>query len=378
MTRSDLEVVVDGTALTTEPSGARTRFLGLYGAVAARCGLRLTAVLRRGGAGLEEELDPRIGVKRIFRPPPPALRLFGPLHPAASAARRTRADLFVAETLPLPPEPGRPTLLTLHDLRFLHASLTPRHRRVFASRLLARNMRRAAAVVTVSQSIARELHASGLAAGRPLYVVPNAPSPPAPPPVESSSRILEELGIDRPFIVSLGRLERRKNLLALLDAYETASQGSQTRAPRLVLAGSSGGPGGRAVRARIARSTALRRGVVLTGRVSEGVKTLLLGRALASVWPSLYEGFGFGLLEAMIQGIPLACSDIPAHREVAGGSALFFDPTDRAQATAVLDRLFCDDGLRDHLARSGLERVKSFSWERSAELFEEACRSLVD
>jgi glycosyltransferase involved in cell wall biosynthesis len=94
----------------------------------------------------------------------------------------------------------------------------------------------------------------------------------------------------------------------------------------------------------------------------------LYALAAAFVFPSLAEGFGLPVLEAMARGVPVACSDRPALPEVAGDAALLFDPTDQPAVTESVRRLIRDAGLRADLAARGLERAKQFSWRRTAEL----------
>jgi glycosyltransferase involved in cell wall biosynthesis len=94
----------------------------------------------------------------------------------------------------------------------------------------------------------------------------------------------------------------------------------------------------------------------------------LYAEATCFVLPSLIEGFGLPVLEAMARGVPVACSDRPALPEVAGDAALLFDPTDQTAVTDAVRRLLTDVQLRRHLASRGLDRARLFSWRRTAEL----------
>jgi glycosyltransferase involved in cell wall biosynthesis len=106
--------------------------------------------------------------------------------------------------------------------------------------------------------------------------------------------------------------------------------------------------------------------VRLTGWIPRDELLQLYARAQAFVYPSTFEGFGMPVLEAMAAGIPVACSDIPPLREVAGEAALFFDPTDEDAIAIALDRIVNDAPLRAQLEKSGPERARNFTWERAA------------
>jgi len=86
------------------------------------------------------------------------------------------------------------------------------------------------------------------------------------------------------------------------------------------------------------------------------------------VYPSLYEGFGLPVLEAMSRGVPVACSDASSLPEVAGEAALMFDPHEQSAIAAALQRLLADSALAERLRASGLARAREFSWERTARL----------
>jgi alpha-1,3-rhamnosyl/mannosyltransferase len=101
--------------------------------------------------------------------------------------------------------------------------------------------------------------------------------------------------------------------------------------------------------------------------VSDAELEALYASATCFVLPSLIEGFGLPVLEAMARGVPVACSDRPALPEVVGDAALLFDPTDQAAVTDAVRRLLTDKELRESLSARGLERARQFSWRRTAE-----------
>ncbi len=377
---SPIKIIADGTALTAEPCGARERFLSLYGAAAKRPGCSLIALVGKG-SGLEEPLEAasvrvRHAEPASFR----AARLFSSFNPAARIAAEESAApssegaaCFAAGTLPLPRLPGLPKVATIHDLRFLHLGYSSLGKRLFSILFLGRNLKRAHAVVTVSRAMANELRSSGLVAADKIFVVPNAAPPPAGVTPERAAAIRRELGLSGPYFLFIGRAEPRKNVSLLLNAFEDLIRRDE-KGFRLVLAGSLTGRLGRGALKKIGSSRLLRERVVVTGIVSQECKAALFQGARLFVQPSLYEGFGLGLLEAMSQGVSVVCSSIPAHREVAGRAALFFDPHSAADLAAALSKAASENRLRNELSAAGLEESGRYSWDRSASLFEEACR----
>ena len=106
---------------------------------------------------------------------------------------------------------------------------------------------------------------------------------------------------------------------------------------------------------------------VFTGYLPDDALALLLKHATVFVFPSLYEGFGIPVLEAMVAGVPIACSNVASLPEVAGAAALFFDPTSIEDMTKALTSLLTNPTLRDDLVTKGRENLKLFSWANTAE-----------
>ena len=367
-----LRVIVDGTAITAEPSGARTRLLRLYGAAAQRAGLDVT-VLTAPDAGVDDPLADSGCRVRAARRARPSQRLFGTLHPAGQAAGGGEYDLIAAETLPLPAAGGIPLVLTVHDLRFGDRRFASPLRGVWTRFFLRRNLRRASGLITVSATTATALTRRGLCPPDRTFGVPNAPAARTALTRARRQEILDHYRITDPYFICVGRMEKRKNIAALLDGWDEFVRQSG-RGILLVLAGSFEGRSGREVVKRARASN----GVLFTGVVTEEAKGALLEESIALVQPSLYEGFGLPLLEAMTARVPIACSSIPAHREVAGEAALYFDPDDRSGMARALDMLARENQLRDRLAAAGAARCAAYSWDRSAELLEDAYRSIVN
>ena len=162
-----------------------------------------------------------------------------------------------------------------------------------------------------------------------------------------------------PVVLCVSTLHPHKNLDRLIRAYARGK-----REWRLTIVGMRGFFA-EALDALIAE-LGVRDSVQLTGWIPRDDLLRLYARANAFVYPSIFEGFGMPVLEAMAAGIPVACSDIPPLREVAGDAALFFDPMKEDAIADALDRIVTDATLRARLAQAGPERARRFSWERAA------------
>jgi glycosyltransferase involved in cell wall biosynthesis len=170
---------------------------------------------------------------------------------------------------------------------------------------------------------------------------------------------LDRTRID-PYLLCVSTLHVHKNIERLVRAYA-----GKPRAEKLVLAGLRGfrAPEIEALIAELGVGDRVK----IPGWLPRAELLQLYARAHAFVYPSTFEGFGMPILEAMAAGIPVACSDIPPLREVAGDAALFFDPMDEPALSAALDRITADQDLRETLASAGPERARPFTWQRTAE-----------
>jgi glycosyltransferase involved in cell wall biosynthesis len=170
-------------------------------------------------------------------------------------------------------------------------------------------------------------------------------------------------GIPTPYLLHVGRIETKKNLRRSLEAFaEVRKQSAEV--VQFVLAGTPG-PGAEEVFRTIERFN-LSEAVHLAGYVSQEDLPALYSGALAFLFPSLYEGFGMPVLEAMACGTPVLTSNVTSLPEVAGDAALLVDPLDVDSIVRGMLRLLEEPRLRDAYVRKGLERVKEFTWERTA------------
>ena len=241
------------------------------------------------------------------------------------------------------------SVVTIHDLNYRH----PSHRMTAPRRLALRWFLSAAArscdaVIVVSRFIAEELSAAMPYTAQKLHVVHEAPIPRAPVPGGGATS-----GLTPPYLLAFSSVSANKNLGRLLEAYAGARE--QGLAHGLVLVGH-----------RPPWSHAPESGVVWTGYLADDEVRRALSGADGLVFPSLYEGFGLPILEAMEAGVAVMCSRAASLPEIAGEAAEYFDPEDVASIAAAIVRVAGDPALRASLVRRGTERVAQFSWERAA------------
>lgn len=182
-------------------------------------------------------------------------------------------------------------------------------------------------------------------------------------PQSGDIKELNSLGVDRPYFLFVGTLEPRKNLRQLLKAF-AAIDASIRKRFHLVIAGGMGW--GRENLVSLIGSLGLTDEVRLTGYVSEQTLATLYSHALFLAMPSLYEGFGLPLVEAMSLGTPALTSSVSSLPEVAGDAAVFVDPSNTASITEGIMKMLTDDKYRLSLAAHSVANAKRFSWEKAA------------
>jgi glycosyltransferase involved in cell wall biosynthesis len=293
--------------------------------------------------------------------------------------------LFVpAHVLPLgAPVPRRMrTVVTIHDLGYLHfpAAHTPAHRLYLRLSTLW-STRAATRLIAVSGATRDDLVRFAGACPDKITIVHHGLSERFRPVADASvvKDVQERYGARAPYFLYVGTVQPRKNLVRLIEAFARLGDRSResgvggvipnsrlpTPNPQLVIAGKRGWLT-EAIERRAAELGVADR-VVFTGYVADDDVPALLGGALAFVFPSLYEGFGMPILEAMACGAPVLASNTSSLPEVAGDAALLVDPTDTGAIAAGMGRLAVDAALRDELRARGLARAAHFTWDRCAE-----------
>jgi glycosyltransferase involved in cell wall biosynthesis len=274
------------------------------------------------------------------------------------------AGLFHATEHLLLPLRSVPTVLTIHDLIFRHL---PQHHkplnRWYLNLTVPLYCRRASRIIAISEYTRRDLIAAYGVPPEKITVVYEAAAPryrlQSP---QAVAAVRARYGLPDRYLLFVGTIEPRKNLPRLLAAFETIH--AEGLSDGLVIVGRRGWLYGDFF-ARLERSP-VRDAVLLPGYVPDEDLPAVYAGAQALVFPSLYEGFGLPVLEAMACGTPVACSNTSSIPEVGGGAALYFDPTDTQKITASVRRLLREVELRDSLRARGLAWAARFSWDLAA------------
>jgi glycosyltransferase involved in cell wall biosynthesis len=278
-----------------------------------------------------------------------------------------RADVLHAPSLAVPPARDRPLVVTVHDLAFLrHPEFFTRRGVEFHRRGLAIAHREAAAVLAISEFTRSELISSGFEPHR-VHVVPMAiVVPPVAPDIELDARVAA-LGLNGPYVLSVGTIEPRKGLDTLAAAFEVVRKVHPELT--LVLAGPTGW---------LSVSGLEREGVRRLGRVDEQTLDALYRRARVCALPSRYEGFGLPALEAMARGCPVVASKATALPEVVGDAGMLVPPGDVSRWSAALLEAVESPDLRSDLSERGRRRAADFTWSACAQAHLDAYTAASD
>jgi glycosyltransferase involved in cell wall biosynthesis len=268
-----------------------------------------------------------------------------------------------------------PAAICVYDLAYkLRPAEVPWQQRAYMGSVMGPALRGAAAVLVISETTRNDLLNCYPIPGLerkvtviPLGVTPLAPAGPLPP------------GLEPGYILAVSTIEPRKNYPRLLEAYRRLRReslpiiiGDRPGVPELVIAGRPGWAYGDTLE-RIKAEP----GVRYVGHVDGADLAALYKSAAVLAFPSLYEGFGLPLVEAMAYGVPCVVSNVGALPEVANGAAILVDPEDVSSIASGLERLLADAPLREKLAAAGRRRAADFTWERAADATREILRRIA-
>lgn len=277
--------------------------------------------------------------------------------------------LFHATDFVLAPSAARRKLVTVHDLAFLFypdAAMPSLHR--YLNVVVPRSVRRADAIIADSQHTARDLTEQWQIPPQRITVVPGAVDHthfrPVTDPVQVKA-VRERYGIGGgPYILALSRLEPRKNFVRLIDAF-AAARATATLPHRLIIGGKQGWLYD-SIYARV-QELGLQEAVVFPGFVADADLPALYSGAEFFAYPSLYEGFGLPIVEALACGTPVLTADNSCLPEAGGPGALYVKAEETDSIAQGLIRLAGDTSLRATLRAAGLVHASQFTWQRRAQ-----------
>jgi glycosyltransferase involved in cell wall biosynthesis len=367
-----LRVGFDGRAFSSPAAGIRRYSTELVGAL-----LSLGEPIAIVALGGDPDRIPA-GLERVSASAHPPSNAGWTLIGLPRTAARARVDLIHAPAYTAPFWAGVPVVLTIHDVSYeSHPEWYPYRRDWLRRYFYRRSATAAARVLTVSAFSASEIASA--------YGVPRSRITVTPLGVHAAFGAGDpNLAIDlpahvtRPFVLHVGDLHERRNLPMLVEAVLAARRHSGALAAlSLVVAGVDRGVSEGLC--AMARERGAPDAVVALGPVDEDRLRALYRGATALVYPSLYEGFGLPLIEAMASGTPVLASRAASIPEVLGGAGMLLDPYNSAAWRDAIVRIVNDKSLRDDLRARGLARAATHTWQRTARLtldvYREAARA---
>lgn len=369
-----MRVMIDAHAIGSRLTGNETYMRNLLDAM-ARQDRQSEFLLLFSHAEAREAWEGRYPNFRTFLvPPQPIKRLVWGL---AERVRRERPDLLhVQYTAPL--ACPVPVVTTTHDISFEHfpGYFTRRERAQFRL-TIPWTARRAAQVLTVSEYSRQDLiRTYGLAPER-VTLTPNGIAShfqPASP--TAIAEVRARYAIEGPYVLAVGNLQPRKNLPALVQAFERMLGRHPEWPHRLVIVGKKAWLFD-GILAEIARA-GVRDRIVMTDYVPEADLPALYSGAACFVYPSLFEGFGLPPLEAMACGTPVVVGDNSALPEVVGEAGLRVEATSLEAIEQAMERLLLDEVLRRRLAEAGRVQAARFTWDECARRTLEVYRAVTE
>jgi glycosyltransferase involved in cell wall biosynthesis len=293
---------------------------------------------------------------------------------------RDRLDVFwgTVDLLPLGLPSAVAKVLTVHDLTWpLHPEIVDLFGRCMFRLFLERSIRQADELIAVSQSTAQDLQRVFEVPDSKIEVIHHGVGPAYRPRERraSAEHVANRYGVSKDYVLTVGTIVPHKNLVTLVEAMRIL-RGRGELPFQLLVVGAKSWKNAR-LREAVRSSSLTEEDIRFLGFVSEEDLPVLYSAACAFVFPSLYEGFGLPLVEAMACGVPIVASNISSVPEVVGGAALLVPPTQPAAFAEAILRVRSDKDLRRMMIEKGLRRAACFRWDKAARRLLECMRNVV-
>ncbi len=349
-----MKIAIDAHSLGTRAGGNETYYRQLIRGLAKDESKNQYTLFHTHPFTLNEiENDPRFTLRNI--PKNPLLRLSASL---PLALRQIQPDIFHCQYI-RPLWGSHKTVVTIHDLAYEHFPEFFHPREVAQMKTLVRwTAKKVDHILTVSEFSAADIAERYGVPRERITVTYQAASPDFQPRNKKScqAHLARVYGIQAPFILYVGRIQARKNLPRLVEAY--ASIRKQGADVQLVMVGKKDWQS-ELLLAKV-RELGLESSVIFTGFVPFDNLPLFYNAAEAFVFPSFFEGFGLPVIESMASGVPTITSYGSSLQEVAGNGALLIDPTDTGSIAAAMEKVLNDHELRQSLIARGVKRASEF------------------
>jgi glycosyltransferase involved in cell wall biosynthesis len=359
-----MRIGIDATALPPQPFGAANYIVNLIQVLLRTDPTNDYVVFAKP---LHVPLFEQRGRARVIRAPLATriLRIAWEQTGLPWLAQQHRLDVLHSPHYTMPLAARCATVVTFHDMIFfLHPEMHLPYKRLFFRTMIPWSARRADAVIAISQSTRADMLRLLNVQPERVFTVPYGIAPffhrVEPLQAQETCR---RYNLPQRFVLYVGNLEPRKNLTALVRAFARIVQSDLPHS--LVMAGSRGWMDTEIF--STIRELDLTSRVCFPGYVPQQELPALYNAADLFVYPSLYEGFGLPVLEAMACGVPVVTSNISSMPEIAGDAGILVNPRDADALAEAMARVLTDRALRDTLASKGPARAKSFSWKRTAQ-----------
>lgn len=359
-----IAIGMNGSMLDEQPSGVGVYSFNLINNLAGMADLTVFTPSRKS-------LDP--GIKVVKLPDVLQSSKYGKLaaflrfvwNTVAYPFMSTKFDLLISPTTHGSVLSGN-QIITVHDLISLRYDNISFHQRLYFKYFLPLLLKRSKLIVAVSESTKRDiLHYFNCPEDKVRVIYNGYDDKSYYPIPKNEHRIYKEYGC-RNYILAIGATYAHKNLETLIRAYGRLDPQLRQKHPLVIAGGKEPYLGSLKT---LARSTDFGKDILFSGYVPIELMPSLYREASMLVYPSLYEGFGIPLLEAMACGCPVVVSNTSSMPEVCEEAALYFDPLDDEALSACIRKVIGDEQLRLELAERGINRAAQFSWSKMARSF---------